>query len=325
MPERPSLDHAFDRLRWARKHFEILRQEVEPFEERDSHTISVEVKADVGEYVFCVHDLEPVDPDWGLIIGDCIHNARVALDYLMVRLWALVTGQDVRMIEHVSFPIFAPSFPDPIESDEQVTSAFATAREEFSSRTRKYRKEPLFGGYLARIEERQPFNSGNPSIWGAPSFQSGGEIIVAGPHLHPLPTALQRLSILDNIDKHRVVHAAWLGVNIWRAMHREADIRFPPEFKQKSSSTAGEPLVDGAEIGRLYFETPLPFEWQPNQVDMKRGFPLQVAFDEPTPFNGVLEVLPFCLWGVESVLRLFEPVFTSLQPPLPVTAIPYPS
>jgi hypothetical protein len=58
---------------------------------------------------------------------------------------------------------------------------------------------------------------------------------------------------------------------------------------------------------------------------MKRCFPLQVAFGEPSPFQGVLEVLPLCLWGAESVLTIFEPVFRSVpKPPLPATAIKEP-
>src|SRR5205085_936482 len=82
------------------------------------------------------------------------------------------------------------------------------------------------------------------------------------------------------------------------------------------------PLEDGAEIGRWYFETPLPREWRPDEMDMKRAFPIEVALDEPLPFKGVLEVLPFCLWAVDAVVTMFKPVFASpRQPPLPVTSI----
>jgi hypothetical protein len=53
---------------------------------------------------------------------------------------------------------------------------------------------------------------------------------------------------------------------------------------------------------------------------MKRWFPLEIAFGEPSLFDGVLEVLSLCLWGVEAVLTIFNPVFEDGQPPLPVTA-----
>ena len=57
---------------------------------------------------------------------------------------------------------------------------------------------------------------------------------------------------------------------------------------------------------------------------MKSYFRIQVALDEQLPFRGVLEAIPFCLWGVEAVLTLFDPVFRRGAPPLPVTAIPDP-
>lgn len=52
---------------------------------------------------------------------------------------------------------------------------------------------------------------------------------------------------------------------------------------------------------------------------MKSYFPLEVAFDEPLPTKAVLEVVPLCLWGVQAVLNIFDPVFTHGRPPLPVT------
>ena len=44
-----TLDDAFEKLRWANHHFEILRGHIEPFEQRDSHRISVEIDAAVGD------------------------------------------------------------------------------------------------------------------------------------------------------------------------------------------------------------------------------------------------------------------------------------
>ena len=55
---------------------------------------------------------------------------------------------------------------------------------------------------------------------------------------------------------------------------------------------------------------------------MKRNFPLHITIGKPPALLDVLEVLAACLWGVESVLALFEPVFSTRQPPLPVTVIP---
>lgn len=287
----PSLDDAFDKLRWARKHFEVLRPQIEAFEQRDAHSVSVELDAGASEYVFYVRGLEPPDPDWGLQIGDCLHNARTALDYLMVRLYALVTGEEPRDIERIHFPIY--------DNPGRFTGAVTEPR-----------KHPSFSGYLARIEELQPFNEGNPSVWGLDEHGL--------PRHASLPVALHRLSSLDNIDKHRVIHAAWVGA----AWGKGGRLELPSDFKFILSSVSAEPLRNNAEIGRYRFEPPLPHEWHPDEMDMKRCFPIEVAFDEPLPVKGVLEVLPFCLWGVDAVLALFGPVFSHGAPPLPVTAIP---
>lgn len=287
---RISLDDAWDKLRWANQHFDVLRSQIEPFEQRDSHSIRVEADPDAGKYEFYITGLEVPDPDWGLMIGDCLHNARTALDYVMVRLWALVTGQDPQDVDRVQFPIY---------NDPKT----------FASATGELRKELAFSGYLAHIEALQPFNSWNPSVWGF-----GDDATPAS-----LPHALDRLSLLDNIDKHRVVHATWNGVRFWggSSVFRDA----PASFRGIASSTTIDPLEDGAEVGHCFFEAPLPGEWTPTEVQMKGYFPIQVAFPDPSPVKGVLEILPWCLSGVDAVLAIFAPVFQHGMPPLPVTAV----
>lgn len=288
------LDDAWLKLWWARQNFDAIDYLVEAFEKEHAHCISVDVNAETGTYTFYVHGLRRPSEDWGLRIGDCLHNTRTALDYLMVQLVARVTGRPPREIERIQFPIY----------DDPGRFAGAVA---------EVRKEPLFSGYLARIEELQPYNATNPSIWGVRPRGQGGK-----PQPHPLPTALARLSTLDNVDKHRVIHATWLGVAFEGATFLE-----PPEgFKDLEYRMHLGPLEDAAKVGHVKFETPLPCEWEPEQVDMKRAFPIQVAIDEPGRMQGVRELLPFCMWGAERVLGLFAPVFEANAPPLPVTAEP---
>lgn len=303
-PPTQSLDDAFDKLRWAEQHFETLRREVEPFEERDTHTIRCEVDADEGEYTFYVHDLEDVpSDDWGLIAGDCLHNARTALDYLMVRLFGLVTYDKPRYVPRIQFPIY--------DDPGRFKGAVAELREHSG-----------LSGYLARIEELQPFNVANASVWGWASPTPGFvRMLFPQPVVHALPKALWRLTGLDNLDKHRVINAAWRGV---KAPEPFAEPSFvPPDFELVGGgSTYLGPLEEGAKVASLRFATPLPREWKPDEMEMKREFPLVVSiYDEDTFTGRVLEILPFCLWGVRSVLKLFEPVFTRSEPPLPVTAI----
>jgi hypothetical protein len=293
--ERPSLFDAFNKLGRARQHLSELGPEILDTEANHPYRISVEVDAQAGEYIFHVDHVGQPPYTWGLMIGDCLHNARTALDYLMVRIVALITGDRPRDIETVNFPV---------ETDPAA----------FASKVGGLRKQnPVFSGYLTRMEELQPYNQGNPSIWGT-------DPKTGGPLVHSLPMALQRLTTLDNIDKHRVVHAVWLGVSFFRGWPNPGvETLFPPEFKFEGATVNRDPLEDGAEVGRLRFETPLPSNWEPDEVDVKREFPLQVAFDEPPA--PILNVLEFCLWGVESVLELFSPVFAEGKPPSPVTTV----
>lgn len=53
----PTLDDAWLKLGWAEQNYAVLRAEIEAFERRDSHRLSVEVDRDAGEYVFRVYDL----------------------------------------------------------------------------------------------------------------------------------------------------------------------------------------------------------------------------------------------------------------------------
>lgn len=300
------MDDALDKLRWAERHFETLQGQIGPFEERDSHTFSYKVDPKKGEYTFHVHDLEAItDPDWGLMVGDCLHNARTALDYVAVRLMARATFATPESVT-VQFPISDKS--DGFKSSPAVT---------------KMRKEDRCSGYLTRIEELQPFNLGNPSIWGTKSPLSPGATSLYPEAIqHALPIALSRLSRLDNLDKHRIVHATWLGAR--HGWGEEDLLPFVPDgFESRGGSGHGGPLEDGAEIGSLRFKTPLPYDWKPDHLYMKSQFPLHVAIYNESGFSeGVLEVLRLCLWGVKAVLEIFEPVFEHpSKPPLPVTAI----
>lgn len=290
---KPSLRDAREKLRWAERHFEVVRPQIEAFEERDSHRFSVEIDADAGEYVFFVHDLEQVNSDWSLILGDCIHNARTALDFLAVNLLAIVTGEDPRAIDSILFPIF--------ESPEQ-----------FHGRIGGHAKKHFgFSGYAARLEELQPYNWANFSIW---DVTRGGM---------PVAFSLDTLNRLDNIDKHRGIHPTWTKVDFTGSLLNAG--RWPDGFEFIGGSVAGGALENDAQVGHWKFKTPLLHDWTPSQVEMKAHLPLQVAIDEQVPTGqSVLVGVPYCLWVVGAILDLFEPVFSTGAPPMPVTAIERP-
>jgi hypothetical protein len=290
MNAKPSLEDSQLKLEWANSIYVALRAEIEAVEQQRSHRFTTEVDPDMGEYSFYVHDLPALGATWGLRIGDCVHNARCALDYLMVGLVALGTGKDPREVEDVQFPIYKE-------------------RNRFNGATGELKKNQILAGWLSRVEELQPYNAGNPSIWGWSEDGLGDE------HMPPLPYGLDRLTMLDNIDKHRCILRPYVGPKLWGS-----SLDAPAGFKPIGSGKPMEPLKEGALICRARYEIPLPHAWQPTQEDLMRNHPIQVSFDEPSLDKSVIRILAYCLWAAEATLKIFEPVFRRRQPPLLVTA-----
>lgn len=290
MNTKPSLNDSWSKLRWASSIHASLQTEIEAVERQNSHGFTVEVDSDSGEYNFYIHNLPVLDRTWGLRIGDCLHSARCALDYLMVSLVALGTGKDPQEVEDVQFPIYKE-------------------RNRFNGAIGELKKNQILAGWLSRVEELQPYNAGNPSIWGWSEDGFGDE------RMPPLPYGLDRLTMLDNIDKHRCILHPYIRSRLW-----VGSLDVPPEFKSINSSMPMEPLEEGSLVGTARFETPLPYSWEPIQEDLLRNYPIQVSFNEPSLDKSVVRVLAYCLWSVEATLRIFEPVFTHRSPPLLVTA-----
>jgi hypothetical protein len=301
------LGDAWEKLRWARRHYDALVPALREFEETKPYSISVQIDFEAGRYEFHVHDLEPPNPDWALILGDCIHNARSALDCLMAQLYGIASGADPKDIDWLQFPI--TSEPDRFNRAKGLDRA---------------RKEIRFGGFLGRIEELQPFNASNPSVWGAQ-----GNVGIWGRDfddevvLSTLPGVLKQLSDLDNIGKHRVIHALWAGVEFFEGLSPDP-VPWPATFVQEPGVMMGGAIENDAMIGAWNFVTPLPERWVPTQEDLKRCLPLQVSLDVDFIVKSVVAVVPLFLYSVREVLRLFEPVLLHEEPPLPASSVRWP-
>jgi hypothetical protein len=293
----PTLDDAWLKLGWAEQIYAALHSEIVAVEKIQPHRISVEIDQDAGEYLYRVHDLPALPDTWGLRIGDCLHNARCALDYLMVSLVALGTGAKPEDIDNVQFPVWP-------------------TRSQFNSAIAEWRKPEyqVLAGWLGRVEELQPYNAGNPSIWGWSEDGFGEE---ATPRL---PGGLDRLTTLDNIDKHRCILRPWNGAKLWGGT-----LKAPDGFRFLGSSRPMDPLTEGAVIGREQYQTPLPCNWLPDPAELRRHFPIQVSFSEPSMDKSVIRILAWCLWAARATLQIFDPVFTQRKPPLLVTASLLPS
>jgi hypothetical protein len=161
------------------------------------------------------------NPEWGLLIGDIAHNARSALDHLV---WQLVILSGNRPTRDNQFPIF------------QVEKDYWEIPKDHSLSNR----DRMLGGvseeYRAIIDGIQPYT-------------------VAADGEDPSANFLARLSWLNNVDKHRLVHAAFVASQPFSEGSFTA-VGSPPGVGISITTTTG-PMDDGAEIMRFKPDQPM--------------------------------------------------------------------
>jgi len=90
----------------ARDHLDTLEREFGAFE-NDAYRIRHDVERFGKEHVYRVKALRKTRPEWGPVIGDCLHNAASALDQLAFELAILHTGAlPSDLARNTHFPIF---------------------------------------------------------------------------------------------------------------------------------------------------------------------------------------------------------------------------
>lgn len=204
------LDGVYIKLARAETHLQAIREAVQPIVDAEADVILGEFDPESKKYVFrAKRDAQP--PDWiSPVIGDCVHNMRAALDYII---WELVP-ESVRVGKYatqIEFPIFI----DP--------SLYA------SMAPKKIQGVPP--GAETAIKCLQPFNGPNcrPNLSLA----------------HPSDKPLARLFALDNWDKHRSLTLTQTAVSYYFEGLREIGI-FAPR-KADSHAFSGH-LKRGAPI-----------------------------------------------------------------------------
>jgi hypothetical protein len=267
------------KLRWAQHHLSVLESQIATF--RKAHPTRVTVERDVTRraYIFRVWDVVEADPAWGLLVGDCVHNARTVLDHLAVQLSLL--GQRGKLSDEqersVAFPIFSDPDKYRVGGVRRVRFMRPKDRE--------------------RIELLQPYHSWNESIWGA--------LTMPGPPA-PIPNYLNVVTELDNADKHRTVQAVWFAPGLSRQPAAAQELGII------GTGTSIEALQEGAEIGLWSFDRePPPI---PPEVHQSNYFPIEVSLWQPFFGTRVERILGNCLTAVNMILDMFEPCVTQGAP-----------
>ena len=228
---------------------------------------------DQGVIMVRIDSVVDVPDNWGLIVGDAVHNLRCALDHLA---WELalkyfdgVEPTDRRIIKQIQFPVVV---------DKNLWESHIN---------RKY----MLPSDADKVEQFQPFNLG-------PISRSKGAI-------HPFE-AFCGFAGVSNVDKHRRIHLAYMipqlvsfaGLDSY--MFHDCE----PILNDSGVATidigfAKPPTNPGDEVARVAVRPTGPSP----DVDFEMRMEGYVAIRERW---NVIEALDTFANGVEMVLRDFD-------------------
>jgi hypothetical protein len=156
----------------AAQHLSILRKSIEEFANREREPVVGRFDTTEGQYIFDV-PLEPIDPEWPLLVGDFAYDMRASLDYLVT---ALIRSTGSGETDSSNFPIFSIKRVEEWRYAEQRWD-----RDKNNSIAKSLEGTPP--GTKEALKPLQPFH----------------EVPRANPWEHPLFS----LQTLNNRDKHR--------------------------------------------------------------------------------------------------------------------------
>lgn len=137
------LDGVWAKLDRARNHFNDLHARVVSLmvPEKDATTAGHQYDPDRQELIATLPKATPVDPAFSLIVGDCLHNTRSALDHLVFQL-AVLNKAGIAAANKTSFPVCLK--PD-----------------EFKGIVKRKVAPFISSAALTEIEKLQPYATGN--------------------------------------------------------------------------------------------------------------------------------------------------------------------
>ena len=276
-----TMDGCRAKLARAERHLQDYEDSLRAFTAAHPLRVTVERSVTEKKFTFYVHDVAPCDPQWSLIIGDCAHNARSALDHLFYQLTVQTLGRE-------------------LTEDEQTKPQFPVAKDQAAWRKSETRilKLGMAAPYLKRLEEIQPFNAYDEQIWGHHELP--------GPPA-PVASYLEELTNLNNADKHRLLTPIWRGADLGK---RPRDFTTLGGY---ASGTTDLPLTEGGFLGDWHFATALPE--LPADFRPEAYWTFQPSLRSPFFATSVTRILGHCITATRMILDMFEPSVLRGDPP----------
>jgi hypothetical protein len=192
----------------AQEHLQALDSAIDAFFEVKPYTTSVEPNQERGCHVVRLMDPTPIPQrEWGVLIGDCVHNLRCTLDYIA---WQLA-GSNM--------------------ADGSTVFPICGGPRQFRTR-RKKRLTQLPESAVALIRCLQPYNTGNPF---ASSLALIENLDVADKHklLTVIITSQQAASLDTNFPttmlRARYEHGA-IVAEIHAPLEEKMNVEYEPVF-----------------------------------------------------------------------------------------------
>jgi hypothetical protein len=137
------LDDVWRKVDRAKNHFDDLDARIKHIlaPEKDAARAGHEYQPDRQHLIVTLPKATPIDPALPLIVGDCIHNARSALDHLVFQL-AILNKTSIESASKTSFPVCLKT-------------------SEFKNAVRGKVAPFISGPALTEIEKLQPYAAGN--------------------------------------------------------------------------------------------------------------------------------------------------------------------
>lgn len=171
--EEPSLEGCREKIKRARTHLEALYEEIDAFNEPNPYEFVEKIDSEARKYEVRLKILrEPPELEWGVLLGDYLHNLRCALDHLVGQL-ALLSGHKIRHCNQFPIAVTEADYWQPKKEGEQSH--------------RDWRLTGVAEEYRKPIDLVQPYRAGDQAH----------------------RDALFLLNRLSNLDKHRFIHPTW--------------------------------------------------------------------------------------------------------------------
>ncbi len=166
--ESPHLKSVREKIARAQSHFDAINSALRLTlsSKPEAESVTIDVKGEGQHAISKFRKVEPIDPSLPMMIGDCIHNLRSALDHVAFQL-AVVNGKSSGAAEKTMFPVCLAKSGD----------------NGFNKRVERTLKPFISSAALAEIEKLQPYKA----------------------YSVPNQADLWILHNLDIIDKHRLL------------------------------------------------------------------------------------------------------------------------